>query len=490
MLPVLVIAFSASEPERVGEITILPSSGAPNVLGRGDGEGEPGEGRVRFLRQRPGIVDKAPPLASPGISRRQLVFHPVPGGVVLQRVGQCALEVNGVRCDEATVAPGDVVALRRELVLYCTRRPALIPAPRFFPLEHASVFGEADAFGIIGESSSTWRLREAIAFAARSDTHALILGASGTGKELAARAIHALSTRSERAFVARNAATLPPSLVDAELFGNAKNYPNAGMAERSGLVGEADGGTLFLDEIGELPGELQAHLLRVLDADGEYQRLGEAGMRRSDLRLLAATNRDPSSLKHDFGARFTSTVDVPDLASRREDIPLITRALLLRAAKRSPEIAGRFVATGPHGYRFVRLHTSLVAHLLTREYRTNVRELEAVLWKALAESRGDVVELPEALRSGSGEPTPGAAPSSNREEIRQVAERLAERLVLPQRTEPTGDEIRAALAQSNGSVAQAARALGLSSRYALYRLLRKHQITVAVSEQEGDGEPG
>ena len=148
------------------------------------------------------------------------------------------------------------------------------------------------------------------------------------------------------------------------------------------------------------------------------------------------------------------------------------------------------MAKTPSGYPFVRLHPSLVAYLLTREYRTNVRELEAVLWKALADSRGDVVELPEALRSGPRESSPGVVPPSNREEIRHVAERLAERLVLPQRAEPTADELRAALAQSNGSVAQAARALGLSSRYALYRLLRKHQITVAGGEHEGDGEPG
>src|SRR6185503_16398678 len=116
----------------------------------------------------------------------------------------------------------------------------------------------------------------------------------------AARALHELSPRAERRLVSRNAATLPSGLMDAELFGNAKNYPNPGMAERAGLIGEANGGTLFLDEIGELPAELQAHLLRVLDGDGEYQRLGDAQQRRSDFRLVAATNRDPSSLKHDF----------------------------------------------------------------------------------------------------------------------------------------------------------------------------------------------
>ena len=120
----------------------------------------------------------------------------------------------------------------------------------------------------------------------------MLLGETGTGKELAARAVHRFSTRADRPLVARNAATMPAGLIDAELFGNARNYPNPGMAERPGLVGQADGGFLFLDEIGELPSELQAHLLRVLDAGGEYQRLGESRVRRSDFRLLAAT---PSS---------------------------------------------------------------------------------------------------------------------------------------------------------------------------------------------------
>src|SRR5262249_39430583 len=157
-------------------------------------------------------------------------------------------------------------------------RPARLPAP---PEAGAHPFGEPDADGLVGESPAMWALRGAIAAAARRDLHALVLGPSGTGKELVARAIHARSARSGRPLVARNAATIPESLMDAELFGNVRSYPNPGTPERAGLIGQAHRSTLFLDEIAELPVSLQAHLLRVLD-EGDYQRLGEATARKSD----------------------------------------------------------------------------------------------------------------------------------------------------------------------------------------------------------------
>src|SRR5262249_51707936 len=199
------------------------------------------------------------------------------------------------------VGPGDTLELGRQMVFLCVRRPAWITgAP---PAEEHS-FGDADAHGIVGESPVIWQLRERIAFVGPRSGHALIHGESGTGKELVARALHACSLRTGRPLVARNAATIPEGLVDAELFGNVRNYPNAGMPGRPGLIGEADGGTLFLDELAELPVSLHAHLLRVLDG-GEYTRLGEARPRRSDFRLIGATNRPESALKHDVLARLT-----------------------------------------------------------------------------------------------------------------------------------------------------------------------------------------
>jgi DNA-binding NtrC family response regulator len=331
-----------------------------------------------------------------------------------------------------------------------------MPNGRHLSLVRCGEFGEPDAYGIVGESPAAWRLREELAFVAKSTTHALLAGASGTGKELAARAIHAMSSRASRPFVARNAATLPAGLVDAELFGNARNYPNAGMSERPGIIGQADGGTLFLDEIGELPLELQSHLLRVLDAGGEYQRLGDAMPRRSDFRLVAATNRDPSLLKHDLLARLVSRVELSPLSARREDIPLLARHLALDAAKRSPEVAATFIDHDAQGRSYARFAPGLIEYALHQELATNTRQLEGAIWKAMREARGREIDAPSEWQRTSTPPsgaTRATRPSS----------------------EPSAERIRAALQTSGGRVVRAARALGLS-RFALHRLMKKNGI--------------
>jgi two-component system nitrogen regulation response regulator GlnG/two-component system response regulator HydG len=449
----LAMAWSAEEPWRVGEVAVLPV-GQAQVLGRG--EGETSESRVRFFRRRPGTAEAAPALLGAGLSRRQLVVTVADGGLRVESIGQCQLLVNGVACDQAFLLPGATIHLRRQLVLLYVQRPVLIPKRGYFPRESWGDFGEPDAHGILGESCATWFLRERLGFVAKAATHALLVGASGTGKELAARAIHALSSRASRPFVARNAATLPSGLIDAELFGNAKNYPNPGMAERPGLIGEADGGTLFLDEIAELPVEQQAHLLRVLDQGGEYQRLGESTTRRSAFRLIGATNRDPSVLKHDLCARLTSVIELTPLASRREDIPLLARHLLRSAAEKSPEVAARFVDRSAKGSSHARFAPGFIEYILSQELPTNTRQLETMLWKAMSEATGAEIAAPSEW------PNEGAAGSSPR--------RITSS---PPSAELSGDEVRAALDAAGGSVEKAARALGLPNRFALYRLMKK-----------------
>ena len=448
---VLTLAWSAHEPHRIGEIAVLPPTGSSAVLGRGEG----GRTMLRFFRQRPGKLEPTAPLASPGLSRRQLVLRSVDEGCQVECVGRRVLEIDGHVAERATLRDGMRVMVRGELLLVCLSQPALIAPLAHFPTSAIRTFGRADALGFVGESAVSWRMRDQIAFAAKSTKHVLITGPSGVGKELAARAIHALGATADGPFVARNAATLPPTLLDAELFGHVRNYPNVGMPERPGLIGAADGGTLYLDEIGELPLDAQAHLLRVLDARGEYQRLGDAGTRTSRFRLIAATNRHVGALKHDLRARIPIELEVPALATRRADVPLLVHHLMHRIAQDHPELGARFLA-GPEGAS--RVHPSLIETLLCAPLPLNVREIEALLWSALSASRSDRLELPPRKRTS-----------------REAS--------LPRGSARVGpEEIRAALAARDGNIERAAAELGLPNRFALYRLLKKHGLA-----REGGG---
>ncbi len=453
-VPALVIAWSQEEPWRIGEAAF--PGGDERVLGRGAAPA--GAGAIVFVRQRPGKEAEAPPIQGRGISREQLRVRAAGDAIDVERVGRCPLLVNGRPADRARVRAGDTVLLKSQLLLLCTLRPRRLP-----PLRHPwgaplHAFGEPDAAGLVGEGPAAWDLRDRIAFHARAGAHLLIHGESGTGKELVARAVHRLSGRGP--FVARNAATFPPGLVDAELFGNVRNYPHAGMPERPGLVGQADGGTLFLDEIGELPHDLSAHLLRLLDEGGEYHRLGEAAARRARIHLVAATNRDPAALKHDLLARLTLRLDLPPLAGRREDVPLLARHIVRRIADRSPEIARPFLDDRGEP----RIHSLLAERLLRHPYAANARELDRLIWTAVATSPGDLLqitgEVEAALAAAGPAPSPAAAPDAGGPRPARAEE-------------PHADAVRAALRDHDGKLTHAAKALGMS-RWALRRLLEKN----------------
>jgi DNA-binding NtrC family response regulator len=391
----LIVIWSRQEPDRLGEALLLPSNDpGPWIFGRGSG-GE--QRRISLVRQRPGAIEQVGPLACPRISRMQLRLSVgAGGGVSVENLGACPLVHGGREVARAEVAPGEVLELSNELLFLCVRREPIPPASSSNLELPLHTFGEADASGMVGESAAMGELRQRIAAAAPHPAHVLILGESGSGKELVARAIHARSSRGKRPLVARNAATIPEGLADAELFGNVRNYPNPGMPERPGLIGEAHQSTLFLDEFAELPPRLQAHLLRVMD-EGEYQRLGESTPRRADLRIVTATNRPTSAIKHDVLARLQIHLVVPDLNARREDIPLLARSLLRRRAAADRRIAERFFPEGdPESTP--RISPGLMAALVQHRYTTHVRELDALLLGAALGSRGKYVELGAAMR--------------------------------------------------------------------------------------------
>ncbi len=452
VVPALVLAWSAAEPWRVGEVALLDPKRGPHLFGRG-GAVSADETPVTFVRQRPTGLDPQPALQGPGVSRRQLlVSQGKDGSVHVRRVGRCPMSVSGNLVEEAELSPGEVLELDQQLTFLCTARPLELAPLDACPDHAVPPFGEPDPHGIVGESPAVWLLREQLAFAAVANQHVLLLGDSGSGKELAAHAIHALSPRASKTLVTRNAATLPPGIIDAELFGNVRDYPNPGMRERPGIIGEADGSTLFLDEIGELPQDMQAHLLRVLDHNGEYQRLGDARTRRAQLRLVAATNRDPDELKHDLLARLTLRVSVPGLDERVEDVPLLVRRLVLRAAQASPLLGQRFLEGWDGSKGEPRIAQKLMGRMLRMRCDHHVRDLDQVLWRAMSTSRGSVIE-----------------------DTREVQEAFPVQAspVDTVRVEPSADEIREALRSQDGNVTQAARVLGLPSRFVLYRLMRK-----------------
>jgi transcriptional regulator of acetoin/glycerol metabolism len=420
----LVVAAWEGSPERVGEV-VLVAEGAPLVLGRDDDADRSPASRARLVRQRPGRNVPASPLVDPFVSREQLRLTARAGGVEVENLGKRRMIVGGQNVARAVLREAELLELGRRVLFVCVRRPVQLED---VPGSGGSVFGEPDADGFVGESPAAWRMRAAIRRAASGEGHVLVVGESGTGKELAANAVHRGSARARRPLVVRNAATIPPGLADAELFGNVANYPNAGMRERPGLLGEAEGATLFLDEIGEMGEDLQAHLLRVLQPGGDYQRLGDARRRDADLRVIAATNRPLDRLRHDLLARFRFVVRMPPLRSRREDVPLLARHVARRLGHEEPP---SFATT---------------RRLMSLGYTTHVRQIEALL------SRRDAGDDAMAEDAAEG---PGAAGGGD---------------------DVSREAIVAALERCGGLREQAWRDLGLSSRYVLKRLMKKHGL--------------
>ena len=471
----LVVLWARKEVDRIGEVALLDG---PQILGRGEAQPDDDGARARFVRQRPGVNEPAPALAAKRISRIQLRLIPRGDHLDVESVGLCPMRISGEPTRSGEARLGDTIHLQNEMVLLVARRPATLPEVRHYPHARAFAFGDPDPHGLVGESPAVWRLREQLALAGEVAGHVLVLGASGVGKELAASAVHALSPRASRPLVARNAATIPEGLIDAELFGNVRNYPNPGMPERLGLIGEADGSSLLLDEIGELPERLQAHLLRVLDRGGEYHRLGEVRARRADLRVIAATNRRIDELKHDLAARFPLRVEVPPLSARPEDVPLLVRHLLRRSAAAHPRVLAPFMEQVGGGGTAPRLAPELVERLVRHPYRLHTRELEQLLWEALTSSTGNTVMVPVSMGPQAA-PSPPAAPPPLAP-VETAPERTVER---PRRRRahaldrPT---VEACLTRTDNNVTRAARELGLKNRYVLYRLMRKLGIEVAA----------
>ena len=223
----------------------------------------------------------------------------------------------------------------------------------------------------------------------------LILGESGTGKELIARAIHNISNRKDRPLVKVNCAVLPENLIESELFGHEKGAFTGAVALRSGRFELADKGTIFLDEIGDLPLDLQAKLLRVLQ-EGEFERLGSSKTRKVDVRIIAATNKDlhkaikDGSFREDLFYRLNVfPITCIPLCERKKDIALLANFFLQKFCKKT----GKIIRSIPK---------ELIANFENYNWPGNVRELENLIERGFILSQGDTLEVGEWLTQSNG----------------------------------------------------------------------------------------
>jgi formate hydrogenlyase transcriptional activator len=247
---------------------------------------------------------------------------------------------------------------------------------------------------IIGESPALTRVLSQVKTVAPSNATTLILGETGTGKELIARAIHRLSSRKDATFIKLNCAAIPTGLLESELFGHEKGAFTGAVTQKIGRLELADKGTLFLDEVGDIPSELQPKLLRVLQ-DQEFERLGGNRTIRVNIRLIAATNRNLAQavaereFRSDLYYRLNVfPIHMPALRERTKDIPLLVRYFVQKLSRRM----NKQIETIP---------TETMNALIRWDWPGNVRELENFIERSVILTEGSVLNVPLAeLRSG------------------------------------------------------------------------------------------
>jgi len=264
---------------------------------------------------------------------------------------------------------------------------------------------------MVGQGPAFQSVLQGVQIVAPTDSTVLILGETGTGKELVARAIHELSSRKKGSFVKVNCAAIPASLIESELFGHERGAFTGALAQKIGRFELAHQGTLFLDEIGELPLELQPKLLRAIQ-EQEFERVGGTRTIRTDVRFIAATNRDLKAMVDENRFRadlyyrlHVFPLTVPPLRDRRDDIPLLTRYFVQKYANRM----GREIDAIP---------TSALAALVRYDWPGNIRELQNVIERSVILTKGNALQV--AMPEVNGNEAPalrGRASDVERERI-------------------------------------------------------------------------
>ena len=275
--------------------------------------------------------------------------------------------------------------------------------------------GEMDFEGIVGRSSGLRNVLSLVETVAPSDSTVLLLGETGTGKELIARAIHERSRRKDRTFVKLNCAAIPTGLLESELFGHEKGAFTGAISQKIGRLELADRGSLFLDEVGDIPAEIQPKLLRALQ-EREFERLGSTHTKRVDVRLVAATNRNLEEMVEDRQFRSdlyyrlnVFPIRIPPLRERPEDIPLLVHYFTQKYARRMEKQIDSIPAAA-------------LRKLAGWHWPGNIRELENLVERAVILTRGNALQFPidELQNGGSRRSEPVKNSSSERDEIIRI----------------------------------------------------------------------
>jgi transcriptional regulator with GAF, ATPase, and Fis domain len=356
--------------------------------------------------------------------------------------------VNGERVERAVLADGDIIELGRTVLLY--REAVATPPETPQDLDTRDLAHSPAGFATLVPALA--RDHAALANVARSDLPLLLLGETGTGKEVLARAVHAMSGRAGP-LVPVNCGAIPESLMEGQLFGHVRGAFSGAVRDEVGLVRAADGGTLFLDEIGDLPATSQAALLRVLQ-EGEVQPVGATRPIKVRVRALAATHRPLAQLAED--GRFRSdlyarlngyTHDVPPLRDRLEDLPLLLAAILPRIA--------------PSGGEGVTLAGGAVRGMIRYRWSLNVRELQLTLARAVVLAQGERIDASHLSR----EIVAGAAIQSKADEITDEE----------RREEALRRELIGLLEAHDGNVSEVARTMG-KARMQIHRWMKRFAL--------------
>lgn len=325
--------------------------------------------------------------------------------------------------------------------------------------------------GIIYRSAVMRVLSDRIKMLRRSRATVLITGESGTGKELAARAIHRWSERADKTFVPYNASSIPREIAESELFGYSKGTFTGAYQDSLGIIRSADGGTLFLDEIGDMPLEIQPKLLRFLE-NGEIYPLGKSKAVKTDIRVIAATNRDLSrmvaegSFRADLWYRINGiNIALPPLRDRREDIPMLVHHMLEKFSKRENK-------------KGIVLAPDLMKALLLYNWPGNVRELANVVEQLVVFTPSGGVSGCSLLHShvkaqiSSSKLSAGASHSPNDREANASPLTRSSRTLPEAVAELEREMIENALSYHQNNISRAAASLGLS-RFGLQRKLKR-----------------